>query len=286
MTRLTAIVIGDAETVQLCAENPLLDVLANGAGARAAAIVAERRPAVAFLDLSAPGMDAQTFARLRNAGGPELVILSTRASDAATAFELDAADFLLKPASAKRLEAALGRVRDRLEARALRGDAPCAAPPAERLVWVRAHNGHVALPLEQIDWVEAQRDYVSIHVGPRSYLMRSSLAAIQERLPAADVLRVHRSTLVRRAAIQSVRRDRRGRLELVLVGGAVVRVGAAYAFATARALGLPRRKPRSRASVRSRQGEKPPPTDVDGFLMAALHAGGGRFGAPALDSAA
>lgn len=86
------------------------------------------------------------------------------------------------------------------------------------------------LPLlaHQIDWVAAAGNYVEIHAGGRTLLHRAPLTAVEAALAAHGFVRIHRSTLVRRAAIARVRR-----VDLLLGDGTSLRLGKRYRAAVA-----------------------------------------------------
>ena len=76
-----------------------------------------------------------------------------------------------------------------------------------------------------IDWVAAERDYVRIHAGSRSFLVRQSIGALAARLDPALFVRVHRSSLVRAERIVRIRHAA-GRGAVVLSTGAEIAVSA------------------------------------------------------------
>jgi two-component system response regulator AlgR len=199
---------------------------------------------VIIADLSGPDV-LSVLGELRSAGGDDapLLLVGDKRCDAAMAFEMGAADFLLWPPSELRLQAAVLKLKERLELRELRARRRQLAPP-EEIIWAPYRGRWVPVPLAQISRVEAEGDYVRLHVQDRSYLLRTSLGAFEERFAAAGLIRLRRSLLVRRGAVASVRRDARGRLEVITADSAVFRVGAKYGLAAAEALGVARRPSR------------------------------------------
>lgn len=99
---------------------------------------------------------------------------------------------------------------------------------AERLV-VRDAARVIPVAVDTLRWVEAEGDYVRLHTTDgRSVLHRQTMAAIEQRLDPAVFVRIHRSAIVRTAAVREVRRLSRGEAEAVLDDGTVQRIGRAY----------------------------------------------------------
>jgi len=179
---------------------------------------------------------------------PELVFVTAHEHYAPDAFDVDAADYLLKPIRFDRLRQAVDRARRRREMRdsverveqlaaeveSLRSSAPAAG---EDGFWIPERTGQRRVPIEAIDWIEAARDYVLLHTDMRSHLLRITMAALEERLAGSPLLRVHRSAFVRPDRVSEVRRYNRS-LSLVLADGAEVQVGPSYVSAVKAALGL------------------------------------------------
>jgi DNA-binding LytR/AlgR family response regulator len=170
------------------------------------------------------------------------------------AFERAAFDYLLKPVEPARLTAALARAREALSERAaadrvreleeilqnLRsGPAPPEASAFEREIWIHERGGRTSLPVAAIDWVAAERDYVRIHAGARSFLVRQSIGALAARLDPNLFIRVHRSSLVRADRIVRIRHTA-GRGAVSLSTGAEVPVSRRHMGAL-KALTTPRK---------------------------------------------
>jgi two-component system LytT family response regulator len=180
---------------------------------------------------------------------PELVFVTAHEHYAPDAFDVDAADYLLKPVRFDRLRQAVDRARRRralrdtaeraeqLEAEmaALRSNG--AQTPADDGFWVPERHGQRRVPIDSIDWIEAARDYVLLHTEMRSHLLRITMAALEERLAGSALLRVHRSAFVRPDKVSEVKRANRS-LTLVLADGAEVQVGPSYLGAVRTALAL------------------------------------------------
>jgi DNA-binding LytR/AlgR family response regulator len=112
---------------------------------------------------------------------------------------------------------------------AVRVGAPADAPPPDGEIWVQEDGGLTRIHASIIDRIEAEGDYVRIHVGDRSHLLKETITAMQSRLDTQAFARVHRSSIVNLARVRSVRRRTPRGLVLVLQGGIAVAVGPSFA---------------------------------------------------------
>lgn len=169
-------------------------------------------PDLALLDIEMPGGNGlQLAAALREAGVASIVFSTAHAEHALPAFDLAALDYLLKPYTPERLAAALARVRERL--------ARPAAPVGEH--WVEGQR----LRLAEVQWIAAADNYIELHIPPRSWLERATLAEALARPGwAARFLRIHRSHAVNPAHVRRIERLASGEALLTLAGGATLRV--------------------------------------------------------------
>lgn len=180
-------------------------------------------PDLLLLDIEMPGASGLDLARTLGEDGPEVVFVTAFQDHAASAFDLAAVDYVVKPFEPDRLRAAVWRARRRRAA---------PVPPAPRAflpcIWAPTRSGLVRVPVCDIEWVEAAGDYVLVHTQTQSHLLRGPLSALAERLDPARIVRTHRSALVQLDAVREVRRTRWGRWNLVLQSGSIVPVGELY----------------------------------------------------------
>ncbi|MBS0295657.1 MAG: response regulator transcription factor [Proteobacteria bacterium] len=225
---------------------------AASTGAEAIALIRETQPDIAVLDIQMPrGGGLEVAERIRSdAHLPELIFLTAYSEHAIKAFELNAADYLLKPVPFERLREALRRAQARLLARtsderfaelerlidSLRRDEP-GAPAHKREVWVRERNGLTRLALETVRLMTAEGDYILMHSeGGSTHMVKDTMSAMEQRLDPTMFLRIHRSTIVNLSAVrQVVRRPPKG-LAVVLDDGRQITVGPSYADAAAQQL--------------------------------------------------
>ena len=205
------------------------------------------RPDLVILDIQMPGRNGlRTAADIRVEPRPELVFVTAHEHYAPDAFDLEAADYILKPVRFDRLRLATDRARRRRDMReaaaraglleaemeTLRTDSRAAGDPE---IWVPERNGQRRVPIETIDWVEAARDYVLLHTEMRSFMLRITMAALEAKLAGTALLRVHRSAFVRPSKVAEVRRVQRT-TTLILQDGTSVQVGPSYVASVEAAL--------------------------------------------------
>jgi two-component system LytT family response regulator len=218
---------------------------ANGLSALDA--VTATRPDVVLLDIQMPGRDGLSLAELllaREEGLPVVVFITAHAEHALRAFDVRAADYLLKPFHADRLATALDRARelvrarraDRLavlratvrdELRELLGDQAPAAATVDRFA-VTIGRRTVFVRTETIERVIAEGNYVRLHTPRESYLLRASMADMERSLDPRAFARIHRSAIVRLACVRELRPTPSGETVAVLESGAEVAVSARY----------------------------------------------------------
>jgi two-component system, LytTR family, response regulator len=183
-------------------------------GAEVLASLDRVAPDVVFLDIQMPGIDGFEVIRRRTPERmPALVFLTAWDQFALRAFEAQALDYLVKPVDEARFAATMARL-----VRQLRREAPGPEPS----IVVATARGSTVLPLRDIDWIEAADNYARLWIGPRSYLLRESMGALERRVQPHGFERAHRSALVRLAGVRELTWTAAGGLVAVLAGGAKI----------------------------------------------------------------
>ncbi|MGH8215016.1 MAG: LytR/AlgR family response regulator transcription factor [Rhodanobacteraceae bacterium] len=184
-------------------------VASVGDGEAALAACAQARPDLLLLDVAMPGLDGIGVAR-RLAGmsnGPQLVFCTAYEEHALAAYELRAADYLLKPVRLERLREAVAR------AQALRQRKP--APDATLLVQV--HGAPVRIRLSEVSHLSADDKYITVHREAGDALTEQSLKSIEEAFPGRFV-RVHRGCLIPVERLLGLRREADGTIRALIAG--------------------------------------------------------------------
>lgn len=188
------------------------EVLEAGGVTRAVEQIMAGGVDVVFLDISMPGSNGMRLAEfLKNLQTPPVLVFVTAYSEhAVQAFDLDAVDYVLKPVESSRLERALAKVENAIKQRDQRGTGRDLRIPAER------DGNKVFILARDISYVEAQGDYADIHTQDASYLAKSSMASLEERLANEGFMRVHKSFIVNIGKVHGVRALGQGLMELTL----------------------------------------------------------------------
>jgi two-component system LytT family response regulator len=153
-----------------------------------------------------PGLSGLDFARGNDETLPLVVFVTAFDEFALPAFEVNAVDFLRKPITQERFDAALDRVRERI--RLLDAASPGNADRPryiEHLV-ARSRDEDVLIPLEEIDHIAADDVYAIVHARRRRYLVRTALDTLERQIDPAVFIRVHRSHIVAVRSVAAVRR--------------------------------------------------------------------------------
>lgn len=183
-------------------------VASVGDGDAALAVCAQAHPDLLLLDIAMPGLDGIGVARRLAAlpDPPQLVFCTAWEEHALAAYELRAADYLLKPVRVERLREALAR------AQALRQRTPAAAT-----LLAQVHGAPVRIPLADVLYLTADDKYVTAHRATGEVLLEQSLKAIEEAFPERFV-RVHRGCLIPVERLLGLRRDTDGVLRALITG--------------------------------------------------------------------
>jgi two-component system, LytTR family, response regulator len=209
----------------LLRQDPDVESIAEaGSGAEAVAAIRSTRPDLVFLDVQMPECGGFDVVEILKADGilPVVVFVTAYDEYALRAFDAGALDYLLKPADDARFALALQRAKERLAARAPAVTGARAAE-APRLT-VRSAGQEIYVRIPDIDWVEAADYYVCLHVGPKSHLLRRSMAELERDLDSHLFCRVHRSAIVNLRRVRALRVDSTGEYEVILEGGQKLRL--------------------------------------------------------------
>lgn len=206
---------------------PELELRVCADGLSALEVLQSEAPAVAFLDIRMPGRSGLAIAR-ESATGCQVVFTTAYDEYAVAAFEAGAIDYLLKPIRRERLQQAIERVRARLAQRQVPDlgavlaqiEARIGLKPAQPLRWITASVGDSVriYDLAEVQGFHAEDKYTTVLLRDGEATIRMTLRELLQALDADQFWQVHRSLIVRVAAIERVRKDELGRLQLWLKG--------------------------------------------------------------------
>ncbi len=249
MTGPVRVLIADDEpaarrTIQLLlADDADFQVLGEcGDGAATVEAILQLRPDLVFLDVQMPRRNGfEVLARIPPGAMPLIVFVTAFDEYSLRAFDVHAADYLLKPFSDERFRVALTHIKERLRQRSA-GDLerllaivrdlgahadgvrlPVASASPARLA-IRKDAGVLLLDLQEIEWIEARGDYVRVHSEGRTDLVREPIGSLERRLPAESFVRIHRSALVNLARVRELRALPSGEQVAVLESGVCCRL--------------------------------------------------------------
>lgn len=197
--------------------HPDIEIVAECAnGFEAVKSVTEAKPDILFLDIQMPKLSGFEVLDLIE---HDLAVVFTTAYDefAVQAFEVHAADYLLKPFSQRRFNEALEQAKKKIgapsdnELGSIVEESYSINKPLERILIRDGTKVHI-IPSEQIDYIEAQDDYVDVKSGGKSHLKQTTLSKLELALDGKKFIRIHRSFILnieRLAKIELYTKDSR-----------------------------------------------------------------------------
>jgi len=235
--------VADVEIVRQCAN-----------GREALAAIAELQPDLMLLDIQMPGLSGfDVMAQVPQESMPMVVFVTAFDRFAIEAFEAHALDYLLKPVDDDRLVRALDRVRAQWQQRqalaqreqlmamladltgggeiepdALISVAQHPVRRYARMLPIRVGRETVRLDVSTIDWIDAAGDYMCLHAGGQTHVLRATMKELEEVLDPRVFQRVHRSTIVNLARVVSMRPHLNGECFLKLQSGQEVKLSRSF----------------------------------------------------------
>jgi|SRR5579864_8471557 len=197
-----------------------------------------QKPDLVFLDVQMPELDGfEVLKAIEKEHQPTVIFVTAYDRYAIRAFEAYALDYLLKPFNRARFQKALQRARlqiaretrDRVDGRlaSLLKQMRTESKYLERLV-IRSAGRVIFLRTEDVEWFEGCANYVRIHVGKESHLMREKVSSLEERLDPKRFIRIHRSNIVRIDRIKELRSSADGEHVVVLLDGTRLSLSRGY----------------------------------------------------------
>jgi two-component system LytT family response regulator len=222
-------------------------------GREAIAAITHSEPDLVFLDIQMPGKTGfDVIADLDESKCPFVIFVTAFDKFALRAFDVHALDYLLKPVNEERFFAALARARAALSSardnqlihRFLQAAADFRQPrlgntsasAIDRLP-VKANGKVMVVRTADIDWIEADHDYVLLHVGEKSWILRETIASVEMRLALSGFVRIHRSALVNVDRVRELRPRSKGEFDVVLRDGKQLKMTRNYRAAVERLVG-------------------------------------------------
>jgi len=261
---LTAIIVDDEplalEGLKLRLEKiPEIKVISEASdGDQAIKLCHELCPDVVFLDLQLPGLNGiEVVQALQSDILPMVVFVSAYGEYAIEAFELNAIDYVLKPASVGRLKKTVERIlqrktpnsseREKFKLLKALGETagvsiselenwlgtndPLPTASCQELVIKNSDNERVFLPVSEIRWIDAAGDYMCVHTEKETHIVRITMKKLEHQLDERVFKRIHKSTLVNVNCIKSIRSLRNSESILELGDNIQLKVSRNYSLA-------------------------------------------------------
>lgn len=199
-------------------------------GEKAVADIRSLAPDLVFLDVQMPALDGfGVLEALRNERTPAVIFVTAYNEYAIKAFEVNALDYLLKPVDCERLSKAVERAKSRLAVatreddfdtrlRAVLEDIRSGSKFVKRLT-IKLTGRTILLPVDEIDWIETYGNYLKVHAGRESHLIRMTMQSLETKLDPEKFIRVHRSVMVNVEKIKEIYPRSNGDQDLVLQNG-------------------------------------------------------------------
>ena len=171
-------------------------------GFTAMKLIREQNPQLIFLDIQMPKLTGFEMLELLDES-PAIIFSTAFDQYAIRAFEMNAVDYLLKPYSKERFDAAIQKALTRIQSGTLvqpnlQTFRNAIAPPSGTLTRIAVKDRqqiHV-IPVTDIDFIEADGDYVKLHTDNQAYLKEKTMKYFEENLPSQQFIRIHRSYIV------------------------------------------------------------------------------------------
>jgi len=157
----------------------------------------KQRVDLVFIDIELP----DTSEIVRNLGNkcPVVILITANQKSTLDDFEFDVADCIIKPVTPSRLSSAIQKAKDIISFQA-----SLSQTESIQFVFVRENGALRKVMLDDIDYVEAMGDYVKIFTRSRFYIAHTKIRSIQQKLPANQFLKVHRSFVIALSKIDKI----------------------------------------------------------------------------------
>ena len=242
--KIRAVIVDDEELARrrirtLLKTEPDVEVVAECAdGQKAVEAICSHKPDLLFLDVQMPEVDGfSVLEAIHEAERPAIIFVTAYDRYALRAFETHALDYLLKPFNRARFQKSLQRARREIERQkrdqvdqrvaALLKEVQSQSKYLERLV-IRSAGRVTFLRADDVHWFEACANYVRLHVGKESHLIRERINVLESQLDPGKFVRIHRSSIVKISQIKELQSSFDGEHVVVLEDGSRLAMSRSY----------------------------------------------------------
>jgi two-component system LytT family response regulator len=210
--------------------------------------IAEQQPDLVFMDIEMPGGSGIELLQQIGEPLPYVIFVTAHPQFALPAFEVHAADYLVKPVQRQRFVGSVLRAKQRIAERRVaglarqiagavgaNGDGAAAVPiaaaaPAQKYadqMTIRVRRRMLSLDVNDISWIQGASQYSRVHTRNGEYLLSRTLASLESELDPRKFFRIHRSAIVNASHVREVRSSGDGRYNIYLHGGQALPMGRA-----------------------------------------------------------
>jgi len=250
--RVRALIVDDEELGRrmlrslLSADEDVQVVGEAASAAEARRQIAEQQPDLVFMDIEMPGGSGLELLQQIGEPLPYVIFVTAHPEFALPAFEVHAADYLVKPVQRQRFVGSVLRAKQRIAERRVAGlarqiagavggnGAPAARPepppPDQKYadqMTIRVRRRMFSLEVNDISWIQGASQYSRVHTKSGEYLLSRTLASLECELDPRKFFRIHRSAIVNAAHVREVRSSGDGRYNIYLHGGQALPMGRA-----------------------------------------------------------
>jgi two-component system LytT family response regulator len=216
-------------------------------GREAIDAIQEHNPDLIFLDVQMPEIGGfDVLEALKSVHVPHVIFVTAYDQYAVRAFEVHALDYLLKPFDRERFDSAWRRAKSHILSTrngemdqrilAILEELKAGSKYLERLV-IKSGGRVFFLDTDDIDWIEAEGNYVSVHTGKKSHLLRETISSLEAQLDPKKFLRIHRSSIVKIDRIKELQPWFHGEYRVLLMDGTQLTLSRNYRENLQEALG-------------------------------------------------
>src|SRR5215210_1669372 len=215
---------------EMLVDDPEVEIVGECVNGREAVeAIQEHNPDLIFLDVQMPEIGGfDVLETLKSVHVPHVIFVTAYDQYAVRAFEVHALDYLLKPFDRERFDSAWRRAKSHILSTrngemdqrilAILEELKAGSKYLERLV-IKSGGRVFFLDTDDIDWIEAEGNYVSVHTGKKSHLLRETISSLEAQLDPKKFLRIHRSSIIKIDRIKELQPWFHGEYRVLLMDG-------------------------------------------------------------------
>lgn len=211
---------------EMLSGDPQVEIVGESVNGREALeAIRAHAPDVIFLDVQMPEVGGFEVLEALGKNIPHIIFVTAYDQYAVRAFEVNALDYLLKPFDQERFDISWERARTQImhdrnggtdqRILALLEEMKAGNKFLERLV-IKSAGRIYFLETAEISWIEAEGNYVSVHSGKKSHLLRETITSLESQLDPKKFVRIHRSSIVSLAHVQELQPWFHGEYRVIL----------------------------------------------------------------------